>query len=130
MTSTEREFPNRIEVNGEWKSVTWHLKSRARRRGEVTPSSIKYVLENWLVRCVNADQNGRLGMVHWGEVRFRGKAKMMLVSLSLDGARITSAYIDGNATDAWENGETGYFDEQCLCEMEMSDEFAGTDIRP
>ncbi len=125
-----RRIPDRIEVSGEWKIVAEHLKERIRQgREAVTTCRIKQVLEEWLVRGVSEDSSGQAGWTYWGKVEYIGKRRLMRVALSMDGKKITSAYLDRNATKSWQKGETAYFAKVCVTGIEVRDDFVETGLR-
>ena len=127
--SIGQEFPNRIEIGGEMKEVTAHLKGKVRDSPELTPSRIKSVAENPLVSAISRDRENRDSRVYWGRVVYNQQDKLMRVAMSMDGARIVTAHLDDKATKSWRRGETTFFERPRFREIEVSDEFETTSLR-
>lgn len=105
----DRGLPSTLTADGKTRNVTYHLQQQAIRRRELTEEQIVAVLENWIIRGVRTDFNGRQSMAYLGWVEYEGRNRLMRVAVSLDDQRIITAVLDGTATDKMEEGNWDYF---------------------
>ncbi len=112
-------LPETITAGGRERAVLRHVHDRARQRQELTEDRIVGVLDNWLVRCISVDTNGREGLTHWGLVIFEDKEHMMRVVSNIETGAIVSAYLDRKATRDWQSGRLDYFRRRCLRDLEV-----------
>ena len=101
------------------RAVLRHVHDRARQRQELTAGRIAGVLDNWLVRCVSVDANGREALTQWGHVTVEDKERLMRVVTNIDTGSIVSAYLDKKATRDWQAGRLDYFRRRCLWDLEV-----------
>ena len=112
-------LPDTITAGGRAREVLRHVHDRAEQRPELTASRISSVLDNWSVRCVSVDTNGREGLTHWGRVIYEDKEHLMRVVTNVDTGSIVSAYLDKKATRDWQAGRLDYFQRRCLRDLEV-----------
>ena len=96
-------------ADGKRREVTTHLQYQALRRQEITEERIISVLEDWIIRGIKTDANGRQSTAYWGWVLFEGVEWLMRVSVSIDDRRLTTAYLDSRATRKLVTGDMLYF---------------------
>ena len=96
-------------ADGRSREVTAHLQSQALRREEITVERLTEVLDNWIIRGVRTEANGRQSRAYWGRVEFEGVERLMRVAVSLDERRLTTAHLDSMATKKWISGDFAYF---------------------
>ena len=103
-------LPEALETaDGKRREVTAHLQFQALRRQEITVERIVSVLDNWVIRGIKTDANGRQSTAYWGWVLFEGAERLMLVSVSIDDRRLTTAHLDSRATRKLATGDMQFF---------------------
>ena len=73
----------------------------------VTEAQIEHVLNNWILRGVHSEADGRQSIVHFAYVP--AHAKLIRVAVSVNGERITTVLPDRTATRNWNNRNIDYF---------------------
>ena len=66
-----------------------------------------FVLENWQIRGVKTDDEGRKSVVYLATVPWR--VKMVRVAVSMNDNLIVSAFADTSSTTKWNEGDIDYF---------------------
>ena len=80
---------------------------RQKEERRITNPQIEHVLNNWILRGVHAETDGRQSIVHFAYVPVH--AKLIRVAVSMDGERITTVLPDRTATRNWNNMNIDYF---------------------
>ncbi len=102
-------LPATITANGITRRLTAHARDRATE--EVTAESIKYVLENWIIRGICEDSAGSITTTYWGIVP--GQNRFMRVAVSLDDERIVTAHSDGKVARRLNQEGRLWFESRC-----------------
>ena len=105
----DRRLPEALTVGGRTWQITDHLQDQAVLRGYITPERLAQVLDNWVIRGIRYDKDGRPNMAHLGWVEYRGSERLMRVGVSMDDQRINTAFLDTTATGKLDNGDMEYF---------------------
>ncbi len=93
-----------ITAGGRTRTFTNHA---LENKHKITRREMAYVLDNWTIRGISADNKGRLGYSHYAYVPARNK--LVKVITSMDGARIITAHADRGATKRWIRGDRTHF---------------------
>ena len=98
-------LPETITAGGRTRLVTRHLRNDPHE--EIDTKRVEHVLENWLVRGIRREPDGRLS---WSYLAFvHGLEEMVRVVVSMDDERIITAFPDRTATRHWNGGNRDYF---------------------
>ena len=100
------ESENSITAGGRTLQLTAHA-DRQRKERRITEAQIEHVLNNWILRGVHAEADGRQSVVHFAYVP--AHAKLIRVAVSMDGERITTVLPDRTATRNWNSMNLDYF---------------------
>ena len=100
------ESSNTITAGGRTLQLTVHA-DRQKEERRITNSQIEHVLNNWILRGIHAEADGRQSIVHFAYVPVH--AKLIRVAVSMDGERITTVLPDRTATRNWNNMNIDYF---------------------
>ena len=73
----------------------------------ITAEIIEFVLDNWVIRGVKTDADGRQSLCYWAIVP--QLEKMVRVVVSMDDTTIITAFRDTAATRHWNKGNLSYF---------------------
>ena len=102
----EANLPETIVAGGRTRLVTQHMRNDPHK--EINAERVKHVLENWVVRGIRRERDGRLS---WSYLAFvHGLEEMVRVAVSMDDERIITAFPDRTATRHWNSGNRDYFD--------------------
>lgn len=101
------ESRNSITAGGRTLQLTAHADKQKEER-RITKAQIEHVLNNWILRGVHTEADGRQSIVHFAYVP--AHAKLIRVAVSMDGERITTVLPDRTATRNWSNMNLDYFD--------------------
>ena len=73
----------------------------------ITRRIVAEVLDNWTIRGIHTDPNGRQS---WNYLAYvPSLQKIVRVGVSIDDNIITTAFRDDNVTRAWQRGDRSYF---------------------
>ena len=88
---------------------TWAVSRHARDDTHIgiTEEVIEFVLENWVIRGIKTDADGRQSLCYWAFVF--GLEKMVRVAVSMDDSLIVTSFPDQSATRNWNRGDRIYF---------------------
>ena len=90
--------------------MTIHLQRQAvTEHNEITLERLTDVLNNWVVRGIRQDRDGRRSIAFLGWIEHRGGRRLMRVAISIDDRRIISAFWDRKATGKLNSGDMEYF---------------------
>ncbi len=98
-------LPETITAGGRTRTVSRHLQDET--HSGITAGRIEHVLNNWLLRGVRAEDDGRQSIVYLAFVP--GTDKMVRVAVSMDDRVIVTAFLDSKATLRWNRGNRDYF---------------------
>ena len=98
-------LPDIIIAVGRTRTVSRHL--REETHSGVTEERIEYVLNNWVLRGIRTEDDGRQSTVYLAFVS--DLDKMMRVAISMDDRIIVTAFPDSMATLRWNRGDHEYF---------------------
>ena len=116
------ELPSTLRVGGIERELTSHLHEQAETsHNEITLERLTVVLNNWVVRGIRQDRDGRRSIAFLGWIEHDGGRRLMRVAVSIDDRRIISAFLDQTATQKLNNGDMGYF-QRNYERLEMRDE--------
>ena len=116
------ELPPTLTVGGIERELTNHLQEQAETaHNEITLERLTVVLNNWVVRGIRQDRDGRRSIASLGWIEHKGGRRLMRVAVSIDDRRIISAFLDKTATEKLHNRDTGYF-QRNYERLEMRDE--------
>ena len=104
--SGSSRLPATITANGRTRLVSRHARDDAHIG--ITAEIIEHVLENWEIRGVKTDSDGRQSLCYWAFVY--GLEKMVRVAVSMDDTTIITAFRDSPATRKWRKLDISYFD--------------------
>ena len=80
---------------------------RQKNERRITRAQIEHVLNNWILRVVHTEADGRQSIVHFAYVH--AHAKLIRVAISMDGERITTVLPGRTATRNWNSMNIDYF---------------------
>ena len=111
MRSDDRvELPSTLTVGGIQREITLHLRQRSETaHNEITLERLADILDNWIVRGIRQDRDGRPSIAYLGWIEHRGNRRLMRVVVSIDDRRIISAFLDSKATEKLNSGDMDYF---------------------
>ena len=90
--------------------MTIHLQRQAvTEHNEITLERLTDVLNNWVIRGVRQDPDGRRSIAFLGWIEHSGGKRLMRVAISIDNQRIISAFWDRKATEKLNSGDMEYF---------------------
>ena len=103
-------LPPTLTVAGIEREITSHLQEQAERvHNEVTLERLTGVLNNWVVRGIRQDRDGRRSIAFLGWIEHSGSRRLMRVAVSIDDRRIISAFLDGKAAEKLNSNDIDYF---------------------
>ena len=116
------DWPSTLTVGGIERELTSHLQKQAETaHNEITLERLTVVLNNWVVRGIRQDRDGRRSIASLGWIEHEGVRRLMRVAVSIDDQRIISAFLDKTATEKLNIGDVGYF-QRNYERLEMRDE--------
>ena len=116
------ELPPTLTVGGIERELTSHLQEQAETtHNEITLERLTVVLNNWVVRGIRQDRDGRRSIASLGWIEHEGGRRLMRMAVSIDDRRIISAFLDKTATEKLNNYDMGYF-QRNYERLEMRDE--------
>ena len=89
-----RKMPETITAGGRTRTVTQYMRNHPHLG--ITAKRVENVLENWLIRGIRTESDGRQSRCYIGVVP--GLDEMVRVAVSMDDERIISAFQDRTAT--------------------------------
>ena len=98
-------LPNTITAGGRTWTVSRHMKGRPHIG--ITAELVGHVLENWVIRGIKTETDGRQSSCFWAFAP--GMRKMVRVAVSMDDRVIITAFQDRAATKSWSKRERSYF---------------------
>ena len=102
---SSKELPETITAGGITRTVSGHAIHDTHEG--ITAEIIEFVLENWVIRGVKTDADGRQSLCYWAFVP--QLEKMVRVAVSMDDTTIITAFRDTAATRHWNEGNLSYF---------------------
>ncbi len=109
-SSDGAELPTTLTVGGIEREITDHFQEQAETvHNEITLERLTDVLNNWVIRGVRQDHDGRRSIAFLGWIEHRGSRRLMRVAISIDDRRIISAFLDGKATEKLNSSDMEYF---------------------
>ena len=104
------DLPPTLTVGGVQRELTIHLQQQSEMvHNEITLERLTDVLNNWVVRGIRQDRDGRRSIAFLGWIEHRGGRRLMRVAISIDNRRIISAFLDRKATEKLNSGDMDYF---------------------
>ena len=104
--SGSSRLPAAITAGGKTRAVSRH--ARDDTHIGITAEVIEFVLENWAIRGIKTDADGRQSLCYWAYAA--ELEKMVRVAVSMDDTTIITAFRDTPATRKWRNLDLAYFD--------------------
>ena len=115
-------LPETLTAGGVTRLVTAHLQRQAVSiHDEITLERLTSVLNDWVVRGIRHDRDGRRSIAFLGWIEHESGRRLMRVAVSIDDRRIISAFLDTPATEKLVSGDMGYF-QRNYERLEMRDE--------
>ena len=103
-------LPETLTAGGITRLVTDHLQRQAVSiHDEITLERLTSVLNDWVVRGIRQDRDGRRSIASLGWIEYEGGRRLMRVAVSIDDRRIISAFLDTTATEKLISGDMEYF---------------------
>lgn len=119
-------LPPTLTVAGIERELTDHLQQQAETaHNEITLERLADILNNWVIRGIRQDRDGRRSIAFLGWIEHRGSRRLMRVAASIDDRRIISAFLDGKATEKLNSSDMDYF-QRNYERLEVRDETQGT----
>ncbi len=100
------QLPETITAGGRTRAVSRHMRNSTHIG--ITAERVRHVLENWVIRGIKIDADGRQSLCYWAYVP--ELEKMVRVAVSIDDTAIITAFRDTPATQKWRNSDLSYFD--------------------
>ena len=94
-----------IRAGGKIRRVSAHMLNNA--HPEIRRQHVTHALENWIIRGVRTDRNGRESRVYLGFVP--GMKHMLRVAVSMDDKSVVSAFPRRNSNPELAKGQPGVF---------------------
>ena len=104
--SDSEQLPETITAGGRTRAVSHHMRNSTHIG--ITAERVRYVLENWVIRGIKTDADGRQSLCYWASVP--ELEKMVRVAVSIDDTAIITAFRDTPATHKWRNSDLSYFE--------------------